>query len=57
MEDVDHISIAPFSEFVEDVKQIEKDMEKWEEEMKESVANRRWWHVWIPRQWPPKPRG
>jgi hypothetical protein len=57
IEDVDHISITPFSEFIEEVKQLEKDMVKWEEEMKTKVANRKWWQFWIPRQWPPKPSG
>ena len=57
IEDVDHISITPFPEFVDDVQQLERDMEKWEEDMKVRVANRKWWQIWIPRQWPPKPKG
>ena len=54
IEDLDRISVTTFQEFVDDVQRLEEDLEKWDEEMKESVANRKWWQFWIPRQWPPK---
>ena len=57
IDDIDRISVISFQEFIGEVRQLEKDMAKWDEEMKERVANRKWWQVWIPRQWPPKPRG
>jgi|GEM_PF-3558265 len=53
IEDLDHISVMSFSEFVAYIQQLEKDVEKWDEEMQERVANRKWWQFWIPRQWPP----
>lgn len=57
IEDLDHISVTSFQEFIDDVNQLEKDMAKWDEEMKERVAHRKWWQFWIPKQWPPKRKG
>ncbi|MGI9242270.1 MAG: hypothetical protein ACR2RV_15840 [Verrucomicrobiales bacterium] len=54
--DLQRISVTPFDEFIGDLEQLEKDMEKWDEEMREAVANRKWWQFWIPRQWPPEPK-
>ena len=57
IDDRDRISVTSFDEFIDDLRRQEKDMEGWEEEMKERVANRKWWQFWIPRQWPPKRKG
>ena len=50
IEDLDHISVTSFQEFVDDVNQLEKDMAKWDEEMKARVTQRKWWQFWIPKQ-------
>ncbi len=57
IEDIEHISVASFQEFINDIKQLEQDMTKWDEEVRERVTNRKWWQFWIPRQWPPYPKG
>jgi hypothetical protein len=54
IEDLEHIDVTPFPEFIENVRQLEKDVEKREQDLKERVANRKWWELWVPRQWPPK---
>jgi len=55
--DLDRIGVHSFREFVEDIKQREKDVAAWERERRERVENRRWWQFWIPRRWPPKLKG
>lgn len=57
IEDVDHIIVSSFQEFIDDIKQLEQDIAKWDEEMKERVTSRKWWQFWIPRQWPLNPKG
>ena len=57
IKDLDHISVISFQEFVADVNQLEKDMAKWDKEMKQRVTCRKWWQFWIPKQWPPKSKG
>lgn len=57
IEDLDHISVNSFQGFIDDVKQLEKDSAQWDAHMKERVKFRRWWQFWIPKQWPPKPKG
>jgi len=57
IEDIEHISVTSFQEFIDDIKQLEQDMARWDEEMRERVANRKWWQFWIPRQCPPYPKG
>ncbi len=55
--DPDRISGISFQEFIENVRQLEEDFENWERQMCERVANRKWWQFWVPREWPPKPKG
>lgn len=55
IDDVDSISVKSFEEFIDDVLQLELDFQQWNAEMKQRVANRKWWQFWIPRQWPSDP--
>ena len=56
IEDLDHISVTSFQEFIADVNQLEKDMAEWVEAKKQLVTDRKWWQLWIPKEWPTKPK-
>ena len=53
IEDSENLSVTSFQEFIGEVFELEKEMQKFESEMTQSAANRKWWQFWIPRQWPP----
>ena len=57
IEDLGRIGIDSFDDFLVDLEQAEKYVERYNEEMKGRVANRKWWHFWIPREWPLPPKG
>ncbi len=56
-DDHDRLYVRSFPEFIDDIQQLEKKMEKWESERKEQIANRKWWQFWISRQCPPRSKG
>ena len=54
MNDREKLVPQTFDDFVNEVLSAEEDFARWEIAMRAKVAARKWWQIWIPREWPPR---